>query len=269
MCCLSRNTTILTFTDIEQRAVHYGTDSDDLLSDYRGYDDTLIAGTGNDILSGGSGQDLLEGGTGDDQMSAGTGDDIFRIGEGEGHDTVDCAEGGFNTLQLTGLLTIDRLSYLRDGLDLVIQVDDGSLQCERVLNHFSATLSQLDQIVDEPGTTLTAAAIATLLPDDSSSDTGGTYDNEITGDELDNQLYGTSAADLIAGEGGADTIFGFQGDDCLLGGNGSNDLGDGNDQLVGGAGNDTLYGEGGNDTLRRYRRRQILLQGRRRPRQYR
>ncbi|MEJ2406667.1 MAG: calcium-binding protein [Candidatus Thiodiazotropha sp.] len=248
----------LTFGDIEQRAVHYGTDSDDLLSDYRGYDDTLIAGAGNDTLSGGSGNDLLDGGTGDDQMNAGTGNDTFRIGEGEGHDTVDCADGGFNTLQLTGLLTVDRLSYLRDGLDLVIQIDDGSLQSIRVLNHFSSTVSQLDQIVDASGTTLTAAAITALLPGDSSSDTGGTYDNEITGDALDNQLYGTAAADLISGEGGADTIFGFQGDDRLLGGdgndylsggNGSNDPGDGNDQLVGGAGNDTLFGEGGDDIL--------------------
>jgi Ca2+-binding RTX toxin-like protein len=242
----------LTFTDIEKRATYYGTSGDDHLQDYQNYDDTMVAGAGDDILEGGLGNDHLEGGAGNDQMIGGDGDDVYLINEGDGHDVVDCTDGGVNTLQLSGALTLDRLNYSRDGLDLLIEIDDGAVQSVRVTSHFSDSNVELDYIVTQDGSSIDAAGIAALLPDDP------TFDNEITGDDSSNRLDGTNASDLIRGEGGNDALYGYLGDDRLMGGdgsdyltggNGSNDTNDGNDHLIGGDGDDGLFGEAGNDLL--------------------
>ncbi|MCU7852199.1 MAG: hypothetical protein KZQ80_08290 [Candidatus Thiodiazotropha sp. (ex Monitilora ramsayi)] len=266
----------LLLDDVEQRVIYQGSDGNDLLQDYRGQDDQIYAGEGNDTLNGGlgddqlfgesgidglnggSGDDLLIGGAGGDTLTGGTGNDTYQVSDGDGHDVIDNRDGGINLLRVTGTLTLDRLSFLQDGVDLIVNIDDGTLQSLRVLDHFAGTGAEIDQVLSDDGSTLTAADITTLLPSDEPPVDGGTFDNEVTGDNADNQLSGTNGTDLIYGEGGADTLFGFfgndrliggDGDDYLSGGNGSNDPGDGNDHLIGGAGSDTLFGEGGNDLL--------------------
>ncbi len=163
-----------------------------------------------------------------------------------------------DVIRLNAGLTLERLSYTQDGLDLLIQVDEGSVQSLRVSDHFAGNGGGIDSIVADDGSSISAADISALLPGAPPSDDGIVIDNEVTGDDMDNQLQGTHGNDLIDGAGGADTLFGFAGDDRLLGGegddylsggNGSNDPNDGNDHLIGGIGNDTLFGEGGNDLM--------------------
>jgi Ca2+-binding RTX toxin-like protein len=261
---------------IESRVVYRGSDGDDLLQDYRGHNDTILAGAGDDTLNGGvgndtlygevgsdtinggAGNDLISGGTGNDVLNGGAGDDTFLISVGDGQDVIDTRDGGTDVIKLSAGLTLDRLSFSEDGLDLLIQVDDGSAQSLRVSDYFAGNGGGIDRIVADDGSSVSAADIAALLPGTPPSDDGIIIGHEITGDEADNQLLGTNGNDLIDGAGGADTLFGFAGDDRLLGGegddylsggNGSNDPNDGNDHLIGGIGNDTLFGEGGNDLM--------------------
>ncbi|KAB7615956.1 calcium-binding protein [Amylibacter sp. SFDW26] len=62
------------------------------------YDDTIIAGDGDDVVLGNGGQDQLFAGSGDDTVNAGTGDDVVFGGAGDDllnlEDGNDTAEGG-------------------------------------------------------------------------------------------------------------------------------------------------------------------------------
>ena len=273
--------TVLDAQQIEQQAGRYGTEQNDQLIGEQG-NDTIYAGSGddqifanngddmlygedgNDYLDGGAGQDKLYGGIGNDTLMGGTGNDILDGGAGDdnylyqsghGQDTIDQSGGGNDTLFFMNGIKRERLSFRKDGQDLLILVDKDQQQSVRVKDHFLGGDKALCFVQPDGGYRISAETIAQLIK---AQELGGQYDSVVDGQgTADDKLYGSEGKDLIRGFGGNDQLFGFAGNDrlegsagndYLSGGNGSG-KGSGNDILLGGDGNDTLYGEDGDDLL--------------------
>lgn len=226
-----------------------GTSGSDLIRGYAG-DDTLFGQAGADWLLGGTGNDYLDGGgAGDgagDLLHGGSGNDIYAVHSGYGLQTIDNRGGGTDWLLFGKGLTRDRLTFSRDGEDLVISVAQSTDQV-RVLAWFADTANQIDYIQPNGANALTAAQINQLV----AGPAGGGFDNIVTGSAAGEQLVGTAGRDQMNGLAGNDTLFGLAGNDELIGGDGNDylDGGAGNDVLNGGKGDDQLGGSAGDDTL--------------------
>lgn len=225
-----------------------GGDGDDYLSGGNG----MQTGSGADVLIGGDGNDILDGEDGDDTLIGGAGDDHYYYRAGGGVDVIDNSHGGFDGVFFIGI-ALTRLTFLRDGDDLVVLVDEDPGQQVRVTNHFLGGDHAIDFVQPDGSPMLTTAQINQLVGDGS----GGLFDQTIEGTEAGEQLVGSSGKDLIKGFGGDDQLFGLGNDDTLLGGDGNDYLaggngsgvGSGDDRLEGGDGNDTLSGEDGVNVL--------------------
>lgn len=211
-----------------------------------------IAGnTGNNVLNGMGGNDTIVGDAGNDTLLGGAGDDSYIVNAGSGSDVVDNTGGGNDGLFFNGVAR-ERLSFSRDGNDLLIKIDNGATPAVRVTNHFLGGDAAIDYVQPDGGSMLTAAQINQIV-----AGGGGGFDQTIEGTATGEQLVGGSGKDLIKGLGGNDTLFGMGGNDTLQGGDGDDSLAGGNgsgtgsgaDRLEGGAGNDTLSGEDGANVL--------------------
>jgi Ca2+-binding RTX toxin-like protein len=216
--------------------------------------DFFEAGAGDDVVNGGSGDDQINGGAGDDTLTGGTGNDMYVYSAGSGHDTIYNADGGSDGVMFTGGATEDRISFTRDGDDLVLLIDEGTEGSVRVINHFLGGNHAIDWVQPDGGYMISTSLINQRV---AAGETDGEYDSVVTGTGEGEQLAGGSGRDLLEGLAGDDTLFGMggddqvegdAGDDQLYGGNGSG-TGSGNDVLIGGDGNDVLVGEDGDDTL--------------------
>jgi Ca2+-binding RTX toxin-like protein len=213
----------------------------------------LAGGDGANVLSGMGGNDTIVGGGGNDHLIGGAGDDSYVWDETSGSDTIDNTDGGFDGLFFNGIAR-ERITFARDGNDLLIFVDAGTAPAVRVTNHFLGGDTAIDFVQPDGGNYLTTAEINQIVAGGS---TGGQYDQVIEGTAAGEQLVGSAGKDLIKGLAGDDQLFGLAGDDTLQGGDGDDYLtggngsgtGSGADRLEGGAGNDTLSGEDGNDIL--------------------
>ncbi|MBD8525817.1 calcium-binding protein [Pseudoxanthomonas sp. CAU 1598] len=213
----------------------------------------LSGNSASNVLSGLSGNDTLVGGGGDDLLIGGAGDDHYVIDADSGSDVIDNSGGGFDGVFVNGVAR-DRLSFSRDGDDLLISIDGNEVPALRVLNHFLGGEHAIDFVQPAGGNYLTTADINALVAGGS---TGGEFDRVVEGTAAGEQLLGSNGRDHLNGLGGNDQLFGFAGDDLLQGGDGNDYLaggngsgnGSGNDRLEGGAGNDTLAGEDGDDTM--------------------
>ncbi|WKT60104.1 calcium-binding protein [Microbulbifer thermotolerans] len=230
----------------------FGGDGDDYL-DGGADNDYFEAGAGNDTLIGGSGNDQLSGNAGNDQLAGGTGDDTYVFGAGDGHDVILNGDGGFDGIYFTGGLSEERLTFTRDGDDLLILVDDGSADSVRVRDHFLGGETAIDWVQPDGGSMISTEQINQRVDGGQTGD----YDSVVKGSADGEQLVGSGGKDLVQGLGGDDTVFGMGGDDRIEGGDGNDMLyggngggvGTGNDVIVGGAGNDILVGEDGDDQL--------------------
>jgi Ca2+-binding RTX toxin-like protein len=228
--------------------------------------DGAIDGTGNDLdnyIAGNDGVNTIHGGGGSDTIVSGGGNDVL-IGDGgddkyvfdadSGSDVIDNTGGGFDGVFFTDGITRDRLSFTRDGDDLLIFVDNATDPSVRVQGHFLGGDAAIDYVQPDGGNYLTTAEINQLV---AGGETGGEYDQVIEGTAAGEQLVGGAGKDNVKGLGGDDTLFGMAGDDLLEGGDGSDYLAGGNgsgtgsgaDSLDGGAGDDTLNGEDGANAL--------------------
>ncbi|WP_242675146.1 calcium-binding protein [Phytopseudomonas dryadis] len=201
----------------------------------------LLGDATHNVLRGGAGNDLLVGEDGDDTLIGGAGDDAYYYRANGGVDTVDNSGGGFD-----GVFFLDvpqgRLSFHRDGDDLVILVDSDLGQQVRVTNHFLGGDYAVDYVQPDAGNYLTTAQIAaqlTALPDSGGSEQPGEPGEP--GEPTEPGNPGTPGEPPVAGVGGDDLLTGTAGNDILLGGAG-------NDTLSGAAGNDTLLGGTGDDS---------------------
>ena len=216
--------------------------------------DYVEAGAGDDVVDGGDGDDQINGGAGDDTLTGGTGNDRYVFAAGSGHDTIHNSDGGNDGVFLTGGATEDRISFTRDGDDLVLLVDDGAEGSLRVVNHFLGGDSAIDWVQPDGSYMISTTQINQRV---AAGETGGDFDSVVTGTSAGEQLVGGNDSNLMQGLAGADTLFAMGGDDQLEGGAGDDQLyggngsgsGSGNDALIGGDGNDVLVGEDGNDTL--------------------
>ncbi|WP_422450650.1 calcium-binding protein [Endozoicomonas sp. ALB091] len=230
----------------------FGGAGDDLL-DGGTENDYIDAGDGNDTLLGGDGADQLRGEGGNDVLRGGAGDDKYVWSLGDGADTIDNSGGGVDILLLGGGATQDRLSFERDGDDLLIKANGDDAQSIRVIKHFLGGDYALDAVQPDGGTLISTTQINQLVAGGSDPD----FDSVVSGTEAGEQLAGSNNKDKILGKGGNDVIFGMAGNDRLEGGDGNDQLvggngggvGTGDDVLLGGLGNDILRGEDGNDTL--------------------
>ncbi|MDU8925269.1 calcium-binding protein [Pasteurellaceae bacterium LIM206] len=255
--------TQFTADQFEQQVTYYGTDKSENLFGYRQVSETINGGAGDDYIDGregddhlfgGSGNDRLVGGAGNDKLDGGAGDDHYYYYAGAGQDVIDQTGGGKDIL-FTNDVTADRLSFEREGNDLLVIVDKDKQQSVRVKNHFLGGEKAIWGVQPNGGYTITAKDIAAKIK---AQESGGQYDLVVEDTEgTDSSLVGSGQNDLIRGFGGKDNLFGFGGNDRLEGGDGDDYLaggsgsgtGSGNDILMGGNGNDTLYGEDGNDIL--------------------
>lgn len=217
--------------------------------------DNYISGnSAANVINGGAGNDTLVGGGGNDALIGGTGDDKHIFDATSGSDVIDNSDGGFDGVFFTNGITRERLSFGRDGDDLVIFIDTASTPAVRVLDHFLGGNAAIDYVQPDGGFYLTTAQINQLVAGGS---TGGEYDQVIEGTSAAEQLLGGSGKDLIKGLAGNDQLFGMGGNDTLQGGDGNDYLsggngsgsGSGDDRLEGGAGADTLVGEDGVNAL--------------------
>jgi len=225
-----------------------------------------IDGTGNalanymagneadNVMYGMGGNDTMVAGKGNDTLIGGTGDDKYVFDASSGSDVVDNTGGGYDGVFFTSGVTRDRLSFSRDGNDLLISVDGSITPSVRVTNHFLGGDAAIDYVQPDGGYALTTTEINQIVAGGSS---GGQYDRVVDGTTAGEQLVGSAGKDLIRGLGGDDTLFGMAGNDTLQGGDGNDYLaggsgsgtGSGDDRLEGGAGNDQLNGEDGSNTL--------------------
>ncbi len=204
--------------------------------------DALWGGTGGDALYGGYGNDDLSGGAGDDYLSGDDGNDTYRFGYGDGNDAVyDYTRYETDRVVFGEGITVDKLSRVRDGNDLVLQLSDSATDSLRIKSWFASsdtTRYTLDEYEFADGTVLSRSEFlaAVEYPHTSGDDTiQGGYESDV--------LNGGDGNDTLRGEDNSDTLLGDGGDDALYGGYG-------NDDLSGGAGDDYLSGDDGNDTYR-------------------
>ncbi|WP_156471635.1 calcium-binding protein, partial [Snodgrassella sp. CFCC 13594] len=216
----------------------YGFAGDDRLEGGDG-DDYLSGGngggsdSGDDTLIGGAGKDTLYGEDGNDRLEGGAGNDSYLYYANQGVDTI--VVGGGQDMVFFQNIAQSRLSYHRDGDDLVILVDGDLQQQVRVEGHFLGGEYALYGIVPSSGYIVSTATIAsnlTALP------SGGPATPT---DPTDPGTLGGNAQTLN-GTDGNDTLTGGAGDDTLNGGKG-------NDTYVYTAGADVINETGGTDKL--------------------
>lgn len=221
-----------------------GGDGNDYLSGGNG----MNGGSGNDVLIGGVGNDVLDGEDGDDDLAGGAGDDKYYYRANGGMDVIDNSGSGFDGIFILGGVARSRLSFHRDGDDLVILVDENMEHQLRVTNHFLGSSYSIDYVQpDDGGSYLTTAQIAGLIepfPDGSGEEPTDPEEPEEPGNP------GTGQPP-VPGLGGNDALTGSTGNDVLLGGSGNDTLngGAGNDRLVGGVGNDSYVYTAGQDII--------------------
>ncbi|WP_421447906.1 calcium-binding protein [Ectopseudomonas khazarica] len=211
----------------------------------------LLGDSTNNVLLGSAGNDTLAGEDGDDTLIGGAGDDAYYYRANGGVDIVDNSGGGFD-----GVFFLDvprsRLSFHRDGDDLVILVDSDLGQQVRVTNHFLGSDYAIDYVQPDGGNYLTTTQIAaqlTALPDGSGGEEPGEPGEP--GEPTEPGNPGGPGEPPVAGVGGDDLLVGTAGNDILLGGAGNDTLNGavGNDTLIGGIGDDTYVYTAGQDVI--------------------
>ncbi|RWM95807.1 MAG: hypothetical protein EOR84_14665 [Mesorhizobium sp.] len=229
-------------------------------------DDSLTAGRDNDTLVGGSGNDYLNGQENADVYVFQRGDgsdtleDIVSVATTASADinaaqalgvsasgTVNTwvggyywqtstnsllklADGGSDSLALTGGITADNLSFAWAGVgqdSLVISITGGPAGDSITINQQALAAAKIEKLtLDGLGTV--SFAVATAV--------GATLNGTLA-DEI---LFGDSGNETINGGGGNDIFYGGAGNDAIYGGSGA-------DTVYGGTGNDNLNGAGGDD----------------------
>ncbi len=209
----------------------YAGAGDDLVEGGNG-NDWIRGEDGNDKLAGGAGADFLEGGAGDDKLIGGADGDIYRFdaGAGFGHDVVRdtgtlATYNDFDNFQVSGLYypgvtsgeAYARVSFVRDGWDLLISVDNGASTI-RAMDMFGpdAEGNMIETFTFEAGywtprvfQMIDGAAVNIGDDRDIPYHTGlNSWANEV--------LFGTDAGEVIFGGGGANFIWTGDGADTLI-----------------------------------------------------
>lgn len=166
-----------------------GGDGDDYLAGGNG----SAANTGNDELIGGAGADTLVGEDGNDRMFGGLGDDKYVYGGGQ--DIIDNSGGGTDWLMFNSAaygVERTRLSFHRDGDDLLVRVDADATKQVRVLKHFLGGEYRLAYVQPKSGSAIPASQFTLAPASAGASSASNEYRLE---DSLDDAVSFSSGSD--------------------------------------------------------------------------
>ncbi|MDY3305812.1 tandem-95 repeat protein, partial [Psychrobacter sanguinis] len=202
----------------------YGSNANDILVT-NGKSDNLYGMVGNDTLIIGSnsfGTHYLNGGQGDDKYIISKENLNFQVKISDSY--------GFNTLDLIDYNLSDVLDWERQGHNLTIYLEQGSIDISYQFNENENSTEGVDYIKFNNGEVLNRTDIA--------GKTGGIW-------------FGTSQDDVFTANTENSILHGLEGNDNLTGGSGNDNIygGVGDDTLISAYGNDRLYGGKGNDML--------------------
>ncbi|MFT4556959.1 MAG: hypothetical protein ACI92S_002315, partial [Planctomycetaceae bacterium] len=234
-----------------------GGDGDDIITGTTDFNDSIIAGDGNDTITVGIGATFVDGGDGHDTITAADGDDTIEGGDGHdlimagaGNDSVRAGDGHDTVSGEDGDDTIDA----GDGDDLI----NGNAGLDVINGGFGDDMLMGDADDD----TVFGGAGEDIIGGGDGDDSlvGNSQNDVISGEAGDDSISAGSGADVatggdgndfINGQGGNDTLDGENGNDLAYGGGGDDVVsgGDGDDTLVGNGGGDTLLGDNGSDSL--------------------
>ncbi|MCB1517821.1 MAG: hypothetical protein KDJ19_09435 [Hyphomicrobiaceae bacterium] len=195
--------------------------------------DRLVSDNGNDLLDGGDAADVLIGSAGNDRLIGGKGGDTYQFSSDGtaswGHDRIiDRGEksswSSFDKIELYDFYgpssgnsaeAYARLSFARDGLDMVLTADDG-LSTITVVNMFKGNGNKF--AIDE--ITFNGAYWEPLrfkVLDGQQVNIGDDRDYaNLYGGELNEVLFGTNGDDLIFGNAGTNFVWTGNGADTLI-----------------------------------------------------
>ena len=123
--------------------------------------------TGSDFadqLTGDSGANVLTGGLGADTLSGGAGDDVYVYAYGDGSDTISDS-GGSDQIQYSGSAPgeDDWAGITRDGADMVVTLDDGSVL--RLADQFAGAAIEQINVEGDGLYTLQTGLVASAAKD--------------------------------------------------------------------------------------------------------
>ena len=210
----------------------YGTGGDDVITDAGGTN-TIYGGDGDDTVTA-TGSSTVYGGAGNDSLRAvGGGNDTYVFNRGDDNDTI-ADGGGMDTIRFGIGITVDDLTYSKDGDNVVIHVNDpanpAASDSITINDWFMDSVYRIETFTFSDGTSIPGYQ---LLQQIATPLNGTTGDDIIDGWYHNNIIYGFGGHDIIIGVGGNDVI----------------DAGDGDDVVITGGGNDTITGLGGDDTI--------------------
>ena len=221
------NGAVWSFNDIRTNVLK-GTDGNDVLYGYKGENNHLDGGAGDDKLYGDNGNDVLIGGTGNDYLEGKGGSDTYFFERGWGQDTINNygnSSGEKDVIRFGEGISRSDIEVRRDNSDLYLVLKSTGDEI-KILNYFLSGENELN----------TAYAI-----DEIQFANGSVWTWPDIRENFSSYILGTSRGEWLQGTEGDDIIYGYSGDDILM-------AGAGNDFLVGGAGNDGLHGGAGSDT---------------------
>jgi Ca2+-binding RTX toxin-like protein len=146
-----------------------GTGSDDALTAYEGFENTIFGYAGDDSLEGAQGHDELHGGAGDDLLSGGLGDDTYFFDIGDGEDLIVDDGGATDIVRFGAGISVSNLTVTEDSNGLRVQV--GPAQNGDVLtiaNWAYGGASSIDRFELADGTVLSRGEIDALNTGDHS-----------------------------------------------------------------------------------------------------
>lgn len=146
---------------------------------------------------------------------------------GNGHQVVSesigrFADAGSDTLEFGPDISLDDLTFARNGNDLVITVDGDAASRITIRAHFT-TGGRVETLQLHDGLAVALTELLMTTPGVSEL-TGGAADEFLAGDGGANRLSGGVGHDTLSGGDGSDVLIGGDGDDVLEGGKGADHL---------------------------------------------
>ena len=199
-----------------------GNNSNEIVVDGAGVNNTINGSGGNDIILARDGNDTIIGGTGNDSVYGELGNDTFTYNMGDGADSVD---GGAHTtsdilnIGVTGAAN-DTLNVIYNGTALTNFEGGTIINVESV----TANLGGGTDTLSYAGTTV--AVVVNLGTSTASGFTTITSIENVTGGSGGDTLTGGTAANALNGGGGGDLLIGGDGGDTINTGAANDDVPD-------------------------------------------
>ncbi|MBR1984157.1 MAG: hypothetical protein IKA31_00285 [Clostridia bacterium] len=175
-------------------------------------DEASFVGTdSNDKLFGGDSANTITSGQGDDVINAGKGNDTLVFAKGDGKDTIinGTEANEVDTIKFTGV-TIDELTYKKDGDNLVIGYIDNDTDSITVKDYYKSSNTVKKFIVKDENE-VSGVKEYDIEKDLKNNIKGAT--TEISGTQYNDRIWGTDGDDTITDTQGSNEFIGGKGAD--------------------------------------------------------